>query len=50
MCVSLKIIEKLLSECDAQSLQLLTDSYLNMLHAMLETTDTDFQIMATDSV
>ena len=50
VCVSLKIIEKLLSECDAQRLQLITDSYLNMLHNMLESSNTDFQIMATDSV
>ena len=50
VCVSLKIIEKLLSECDAQRLQLITDSYLNLLHSMLESSNTDFQIMATDSV
>jgi hypothetical protein len=47
--VSLKIIEKLLAECDAQRLQLITDSYLEMLHSMLESTDSDFQIKATDS-
>ena len=50
VCVSLKIIEKLLTECDAQRLQLITDSYLSMLHSMLESSDPDFQIMATDSV
>lgn len=49
VCVSLKIIEKLLTECDSQRLQLITDSYLSMLHSMLESTDPDFQIMATDS-
>ena len=48
--VSLKIMEKLLTECDAQRLQLIIDSYLQMLHSMLESTDSDFQIKATDSV
>ena len=48
--VSLKITEKLLSECDPQRLQLLADSYLNMLHVMLESAHTNVQIMATNSV
>ena len=43
-------MEKLLTECDAQRLQLIIDSYLQMLHSMLESTDSDFQIKATDSV
>ena len=43
-------MEKLLAECDAQRLQLITDSYLSMLHSMLEVGSTDFQLMATDSV
>ncbi len=49
-CVALKITEKLVAECDSQRLQLIADSYLDMLHAMLESTHTDIQIMATESV
>ena len=49
-CVALKITEKLVAECDSQRFQLIADSYLSMLHAMLESTHTQMQIMATDSV
>ena len=49
-CVALKITEMLLSDCDPQRLQLIANSYLDMLHVMLESPHTDMQIMATDSV
>ena len=49
-CVALKITEKLLSDCDQQRIQLIADSYLDMLHTMLESVDTELQIMATSSV
>ena len=39
-----------MGECDPQRLQLIADSYLDMLHAMLESPHTEMQIMATDSV
>lgn len=48
--VALKITEKLIAECSPQRLQLIADSYLDMLHTMLESTHTDMQIMATNSV
>ena len=48
--VALKITEKLIAECSPQRLQLIVDSYLDMLHAMLESTHNDMQIMATNSV
>ena len=48
--VALKITEKLIAECSPQRLQLIVDSYLDMPHAMLESTRTDMQIMATNSV
>ena len=48
-CVALKITEMLLSECDPQRLQLIANSYLDMLHVMLESPHTDMQIMATNS-
>lgn len=48
--VALNITEKLLSDCDQQRIQLIVDSYLDMLHTMLESLDTDLQIMATSSV
>ena len=50
MVVALKITEKLIAECSPQRLQLIVDSYLDMLHAMLESAHTDMQIMATNSV
>lgn len=49
-CVALKITEKLLSDCDQQRIQLIADSYLDMLHTMLESVHTELQIMATNSV
>ena len=49
-CVALKITEKLLSDCDQQRIQLIADSYLDMLHTMLESVDTELQVMATSSV
>ena len=48
--MALKITEMLLSECDPQRLQLIANSYLDMLHVMLESPHTDMQIMATNSV
>ena len=50
VCVALKITEKLLSDCDQQRIQLIADSYLDMLHVMLESVHTELQIMATNSV
>ena len=50
VCVALNVTEKLLSDCDARRLPLIADSYLDMLHVMLESTNTNMQIMATNSV
>lgn len=49
-CVALRITEKLVADCDSQRLQLIADSYLDMLHALLESVHTDMQLMATESV
>ena len=48
--VSLKVMEKLLSEVNSRQLQLLAGSYLDMLHEMLQSSDHDIQIMAAHSV
>ena len=48
--MALKITERLLSDCDQQRIQLIADSYLDMLHVMLESVHTELQIMATNSV
>ena len=48
--VALQVTEKLLSACDSRKLQLIVDSYLDILHNMLETSDTELHIMATNSV
>ena len=48
--VALSITERLVRECDPGRLQLLADSYLDMLHSMLESPHTAMQITATDSV
>ncbi len=42
--------EKLLSACDSRKLQLIVDSYLDILHNMLETSNTELHIMATNLV
>ncbi|XP_064390943.1 protein EFR3 homolog B-like [Halichondria panicea] len=39
--VALQVTEKLLSACDSQKLQLIVDSYLDILHNMLETSNTE---------
>ena len=48
--VALQVTEKLLSACDSRKLQLIVDSYLDILHNMLETSNTELHIMATNSV
>lgn len=48
--VALQVTEKLISECDTRKLQLIVNSYLNILHSMLETNNTELHIMATNSV
>ena len=48
--VSLKIMEKLLSEVNGQRVQLLADSYLEMIHEMLQCNNLTFQILAANSV
>ena len=48
--VSLKVMEKLLSEVNSRQLQLLAGSYLDMLHEMLQSSDHDTQVMAAHSV
>ena len=48
--MSLKIIEKLLSEASTQSVQLLADSYLEMIHEMVQSSNNEFQILAANSV
>ena len=45
--VALQVTEKLLSACDSRKLQLIVDSYLDILHNMLETSNTE---LATNSV
>ena len=45
--VALQVTEKLLSACDSRKLQLIVDSYLDILHNMLETSNTK---LATNSV
>ncbi|XP_064391064.1 protein EFR3 homolog B-like [Halichondria panicea] len=47
--VALQVTEKLLSACDSRKLQLIVDSYLDILHNMLETSNTELHIMATNS-
>lgn len=49
-CVALKVTEKLLAECEQRHLQLIADSYLDMLHVMLESPQSTMRIMATKSV
>ncbi len=44
MSVTLQVTEKLLSACDSRKLQLIVDSYLDILHNILETSDTELQI------
>ena len=48
--MALKVSEKLLSACDTRRLQLIVDSYLDILYNMLETNNTELHIMATNSV
>ena len=48
--MSLKIMEKLLSEVNSQRVQLLADSYLEMIHEMLQCNHLTFQILAANSV
>ena len=48
--VALQVTEKLLAECDQRHLQLIADSYLDMLHMMLESSHSKMRIMATNSV
>ena len=50
VCVSLKVMEKLLSEVSAQRLQLLAESYLDMIHELLQSNTHFFQNMAANSV
>ena len=50
VCVSLKIMEKLLSELSTERLQLLAESYLDMMHELLQSNDLFFQTMAANSV
>ena len=50
VCVALKVTEKLLAECEQRHLQLIADSYLDMLHVMLESSQSKMRIMATKSV
>ena len=49
--MALQVMEKLLSACDSRKLQLIVqlivDSYLDILHNMLETSNTE---LATNSV
>lgn len=49
VCVSLKIMEKLLSELSTERLQLLAESYLDMMHELLQSNDLFFQTMAANS-
>ena len=48
--MALKVTEKLLAECEQRHLQLIADSYLDMLHVMLESSQSKMRIMATKSV
>ncbi len=50
VCVALSVTEKLLAECEQRHLQLIADSYLDMLHVMLESPQSKLRIMATNSV
>lgn len=49
-CVALRIIEKLLAESEQRHLQLISDSYLDMLHAMLDSSHGKMRMMAATSV
>jgi len=44
------VTEKLLSECQQRHLQLISDSYLDMLHVMLDSPYSKMRIMAANSV
>ena len=48
--MALQVTEKLLSACDSRKLQLIVDSYLDILHNMLETSNTELHVMATNLV
>ena len=49
-CVALQITERLLSESEQHHLQLIDDSYLDMLHMMLDSTHSKIRIIASMSV
>ena len=46
----MQALDELLLACHAQSLNLFVESFLKMVHKLLESNNTDLQILGTSSV
>ncbi len=49
-CVALQIMERILSELEQDHIKLIVDSYLTMLHVLLDSSHSRMRIMAAKSV
>lgn len=48
--IAMQALDELLLACHAQSLNLFVESFLKMVHKLLESNNTDLQILGTSSV